>query len=70
MKEITITNLTGTAPYNIYLCDTSFNGCVWMTSSDFAPVSFMVPPPYDTNTSFGVRIVDVNNCTVEEVVSL
>ena len=70
MKEITVTNFTGLAPFNVYLCDISFSSCIWMASGNTPPVSFTVPPPYDVNTSFGVRIIDSNNCVIEEVVSI
>lgn len=70
MKEITVTNFQGTTPFNVYLCDPAFNSCIWITQSTFVPVVFIVPSPYDLNTSFGVRIVDSNNCTSDQVLTL
>jgi len=70
MKQITVTNFVGASPFNVYLCDTTFNNCVWITSSNIVPVVFPIPAPYDVNTQFGVRIIDNNNCTFDQVISL
>ena len=70
MKQITVTNFIGLAPFDVYLCDPGFNSCIWITQSTYVPVVFTVPSPYDLNTSFGVRIIDSNNCTVDQVLTL
>jgi hypothetical protein len=70
MKQITVTNFVGAAPFNVYLCDTAFNNCIWITNGSTVPVVFPVPAPYDANTEFGVRITDNNNCTFDQVISL
>ncbi len=70
MKQITVTNFVGQTPFNVFLCDTNFQNCVWITTDSNVPVVFPIPAPYDVNTSFGVRIIDNNNCTFDQIVSL
>lgn len=70
MKQITVTNFIGLAPFDVYLCDPGFNSCIWITQSNNVPVVFTVPSPYDLNSSFGLKIIDSNNCRVDQVLTL
>lgn len=70
MKQITVTNFSGVYPFNVYLCDTGFNSCIYISESTYVPFVFTVPPPYDLNNSFGLRIIDNNNCTIDQVLTL
>ncbi len=70
MKQITVTNFNGEYPFNVYLCDAGFVSCIYISDSTYVPFSFFVPSPYDLNNSFGVRIIDNNNCTIDQVLTL
>jgi len=65
---IDITGLTGTSPFNVYVCDSGFTSCFYVTSL-LAPGQFMVPAPYDNLSSFGVRIIDATTCSINQVVT-
>lgn len=71
-KQITITNLTGSEPYNIYLCDNSYNNCIYIdtiNNSDI-PYSFLVPSLFENFTQVGVKVIDDKNCNIKNLVTL
>ena len=71
-KQVTITNLTGTQPYSISLCDNTYNNCMYIGliyNSDI-PYSFLVPDSYGLLSEVGVKAIDTNGCVIENVVSI
>lgn len=60
--NIDINGITGTSPFNIFLCDINETPCYYITQVSSFPFSFQVPPPINTYTSFILKVVDVNNC--------
>lgn len=71
-QQITITNITGAAPYDVYLCDNTYGGCIYIdTIFGFdIPYSFLVPTAFSALTQFGVKVVDYNKCIIEELISV
>jgi hypothetical protein len=71
-KQITITNLTGTEPYNVYLCDDTYSGCVYIASiyNVNVPYTFLVPVSFETLTNVGVKVIDSRDCLIEGVVEI
>jgi hypothetical protein len=71
-KQITITNLVGTEPYNVYLCDSSFGGCIYITTINDVnvPYSFLVPISYLIFTTVGVKIIDSQGCVITGLVNI
>ena len=72
MKQITINILTGTEPYFIYLCDSSYNSCIYIDTIYDAdvPYSFIVPINYSSLSEVSVKAVDFNGCEIKDIVSL
>lgn len=68
LVEIDITGLTGTSPFNVYVCDSGFTSCFYVTSLT-SPGTFIVPSPYDSLPSFGIKIIDDTTCQQTEVVT-
>ncbi len=67
--EITINSITnGTQNYDIYICDSALNNCVYYTTIDDLdlPYTFLVPPPMDNLTELCVKIIDDNNCIITQ----
>ena len=64
--QVTINSLTGTSPYNVYICDTTLISCVYLATINDGdlPFTIEVPAPYDTMIDFSVKIVDANNCEI------
>ena len=62
--EVSIDSVVGTAPYDIYLCDESFAGCIYLTTTSSLPYKSIIPPPYDTIKYLGVKIIDNVGCAI------
>ena len=65
---IEITGATGTPPYSVYVCDSTFTYCYLVTGSTTIPPTFIfdVPSPLDVASSVIVKIVDANGCETFE----
>jgi hypothetical protein len=59
---VTITNLTGSSPYDLWVCDTTLTTCVYVSTFTSIPYTFDVPYIYSSLTEFVVKIVDNNDC--------
>jgi hypothetical protein len=70
--EITITSVSGATPFNVYICDDPIITCVYVDTITVAniPYSFNVPSILDGQTSYNLKVVDNNGCTVEENLTL
>jgi len=71
-KQLTIISIDGIEPYNVYICDDTYNMCVYVTTindSDL-PYNFLVPEPYNNLTSVGIKLIDNNNCEIKLIVSI
>lgn len=67
--QITIDSITnGTQNYDIYICDSALNNCVYYTTIDNSdlPYNFFVPPPMDNLAELCVKIIDENNCIITQ----
>jgi hypothetical protein len=70
-NEITISGITGSSPFDIFTCDTGRTTCIYMktvTPSDL-PTSFDVPIIFEPLLSVNVKIVDDNNCEINEIIT-
>ena len=62
--QVTINSITGQSPYDIYICQSSGAGCFYITTTSIIPYVFDIPEPYNTSTSYMLKVVDANNCTI------
>lgn len=65
-KEIWILSLSGTQPYNIYVCDYTCTACTpspvaTINDSDL-PYLLVIPPPYNIPNVVYVKVVDALKC--------
>jgi len=69
--DITINNITGTSPFDVYICDNPITTCVYVVTitSPSLPYVFQIPPVMDGQPSYNLKIVDDNNCVVIETLS-
>ena len=59
--QVTINNITGQTPYDIYVCQVDGSGCFYIstiTNSSF-PYIFDSPSP-----NYMVKAIDANNCII------
>jgi len=64
MTQLTINGISGcTSPYSIYVCDVYGNQCVLIatiTGSATYPISFILPPQFNSAPAIGLKLVDAN----------
>ena len=70
--DITITNALGQTPFDIYVCDTGYTTCIYVStiSTGDLPYIFEIPPIFSSLTDFIVKVVDDNNCVVTDTVTV
>lgn len=65
--QVTINNITGQTPFDIYICQSGGTDCFYMATTSTVPYSFYIPEPYNTSSSYMVKIVDDNGCIITGV---
>lgn len=68
--QVTINAITGTSPYDVYICQSNGTGCFYISTVTTLPYVFDIPEPYNTATSYMLKIVDNNNCLISGIQSL
>ncbi len=68
--SITISSVTGTSPYDVYICQSDGTGCFFIDQVTSIPYSFNIPEPYDISSSYMVKIVDGEGCIITSTQSL
>jgi hypothetical protein len=70
--NITISSITGITPYDVYVCDTGYTTCIYVSTinSGNLPYSFMIPSIFSTLTDFVVKVIDDNDCTIIENINI
>jgi hypothetical protein len=68
--DITINNISGSTPFDVYVCDTGYTTCIYVSTinSGDLPYTFEIPPVYNTLTNFVVRVIDDNDCYINNIV--
>jgi hypothetical protein len=62
--QVTINSITGQSPYEIYICQSDGSGCFYVTTITTTPYVFDIPSPYDTSSSYMLKVVDAFNCVI------
>jgi hypothetical protein len=65
--QVTISSITGQSPYDVYICQSNGSGCFYISTITTTPYVFDIPSPYDTSSSYQLKVVDANNCTITGV---
>ena len=68
--QVTINDITGQTPYNIYVCQSDGTGCFYVTSTSSTPYVFNIPSPYDTSSSYMIKVIDGHNCVISGIQSV
>lgn len=65
MNVIYISSISGSSPYDIYVCDVTNTYCFLVSGSTILPplISFVVPYPLDGVTELLLKLVDSNGCS-------
>ena len=68
--QVTINSIVGKSPYDIFICQSNGSGCFYITTITTTPYVFNIPPPYDTSSSYMLKIFDANKCEITSVESV
>jgi hypothetical protein len=65
--QITINAMTGSSPYDVYLCDSQIINCFYITTITSLPYVFDVPPPLDSQQgSVGDKQFTISQALVQK----
>ena len=62
---ITVSSISGgSSPYDVWVCDdcTSSSVCQYINTVSSLPYSFTLPSEYNYYVTYGVKVIDNNNC--------
>jgi hypothetical protein len=65
MAQIQITNISGTEPFQIYVCDFTYTYCEYVTTISsivYLPYNFNLPINFDNVDKLIIKIIDGNGC--------
>jgi hypothetical protein len=65
--QLTINGITGTSPFDVYLCQPNGSGCFYVDTITTLPYGFSIPQPYDTSLAYMLKIIDQQNCIISGV---
>ena len=68
--QVTINDITGVTPYDIYICQSDGTGCFYMATISTVPYVFDIPSPYDTSIEYMLKVVDQNGCVITGIESV
>jgi hypothetical protein len=70
--NITINNVTGAQPFDVYVCDSPITTCIYVSTINTVdlPYSFNIPVIYGSLTQFVVKVVDNNDCIVTDTLNI
>lgn len=62
-SSLIISSITGTPPFDVYVCNSLGSGCVLISSGlTTYPVAFSLPPAFSSAPVVLVKIIDARNC--------
>lgn len=64
--DITISGITGSTPFKIYVCDDPITTCVYINTITTTPYVFEIPSVLDGQPSYNLKVIDNNGCIVIE----
>ena len=69
---ITVNNITGSTPFDVYICLSGGSPCYYITSiaSGSLPYNFTVPSPIENFSYYCMKVVDANGCIITGCTSI
>lgn len=66
--QIIISSVSGSSPFDVYTCDTGYTNCVYINTitSLQIPFTFLLPPMMEGMYSVGIKLIDNNDCIIQE----
>jgi hypothetical protein len=69
-KIITINDITGSTPFNVFLCDNPVTVCVYVDTISTLPYSFQIPTILENQDDFNLKVEDNNGCINYSILTL
>ena len=66
---ITISNLSGSTPYDVYICSNPSTTCIYIDTITSVPYNFDVPLYFDNQPSYILKVIDNNDCVITETLT-
>ena len=66
---IIINNISGATPYDVYVCSNPSTTCIYIDTITSIPYSFDIPLPIDGQSSYILKVIDNNGCTITETLT-
>ena len=65
-SSVTVSNITGVTPYEIYLCMSDLSSCYYIDyiSSTQLPYNFNVPIPIQDMGRYCLKVIDNDGCII------
>ena len=69
---ITVSDITGSTPFDVYLCLSGGSPCYYITSigGGSLPYDFTVPTPIEKFTYYCMKVVDSDGCIITGCTSI
>ena len=70
--DITVTDISGQTPFDLWVCDTGATYCVYAATINSVdlPYTFEVPVPFSSSIGVNLKIIDQNNCIINQILLL
>jgi hypothetical protein len=68
--DVTINDITGSSPYDVYICDSVPNVCLYINTINSLPYTFNIPIPFNTQSSYKVKVIDNNGCEIIKTITV
>jgi hypothetical protein len=70
--QVTINDITGSTPYQVYICQTGNTGCFYISEINDGdlPYVFDIPAPYNNAESYLLKIIDNFGCIISGTTSV
>jgi hypothetical protein len=64
--QVTVNNITGSTPYQVYVCDSTLSSCIYISQIQSAnlPYNFIIPQPFENLVNYSIKIIDVYGCVI------
>jgi hypothetical protein len=61
-----ISGITGQTPYDIYICQSSIDDCIYINTITGTTYSFDIPKPFDNNIQYILKVIDNNGVIINK----
>jgi hypothetical protein len=68
--KVSINGITGQSPYDIYVCQSSINDCIYINTISGTTYSFDLPKPFDNNVEYILKVIDNNGRVITKTTSV